>query len=246
MYSDRDDLTAGFPHSDIHGSKPARGSPWLFAACHVLHRLLAPRHPPNALLILAFSRPRSWRIKKQPIRRQAASKPQELASRTSQRRQFTCMTMTMGCQSHANASEGDQYQPCTTPKCQHDQNDHLTLFISSLVQERYRTKVQLPDDPKDRLATQPRSITASVLCACNSSEQEPASTGNWRPQQEPASTGNWRPLVDCFCNRLMAYRMVRSQLRVVCSSLRYGQTTLVEAIGIEPTTYGLQSRRSPS
>ena len=41
----------GLPHSDIHGSKPARGSPWLFAACHVLHRLLVPRHPPNALLI---------------------------------------------------------------------------------------------------------------------------------------------------------------------------------------------------
>lgn len=31
---------------------PARGSPWLFAACHVFHRLLMPRHPPNALLIL--------------------------------------------------------------------------------------------------------------------------------------------------------------------------------------------------
>ena len=42
----------GLPHSDIHGSKPARGSPWLLAACHVLHRLLAPRHPPDALLIL--------------------------------------------------------------------------------------------------------------------------------------------------------------------------------------------------
>ena len=42
----------GLPHSDIHGSKPARGSPWLFAACHVLHRLLVPRHPPNALLAL--------------------------------------------------------------------------------------------------------------------------------------------------------------------------------------------------
>jgi hypothetical protein len=31
---------------------PARGSPWLFAACHVLHRLLVPRHPPNALIAL--------------------------------------------------------------------------------------------------------------------------------------------------------------------------------------------------
>ena len=42
----------GLPHSDIHGSTPARGSPWLLAACHVLHRLLVPRHPPNALLAL--------------------------------------------------------------------------------------------------------------------------------------------------------------------------------------------------
>ena len=31
---------------------PTRGSPRVFAACHVLHRLLAPRHPPNALLTL--------------------------------------------------------------------------------------------------------------------------------------------------------------------------------------------------
>src|ERR1700733_15936041 len=54
MYSDHDPLTRGFPHSDIHGSKPARGSPWLFAACHVLHRLLVPRHPPNALLSFNF------------------------------------------------------------------------------------------------------------------------------------------------------------------------------------------------
>ena len=43
---------AGFPHSDIHGSKPACGSPWLFAACHVLLRLSAPRHPPCALTTL--------------------------------------------------------------------------------------------------------------------------------------------------------------------------------------------------
>ncbi len=27
------------PHSGIHGSTPACGSPWLFAACHALHRL---------------------------------------------------------------------------------------------------------------------------------------------------------------------------------------------------------------
>ena len=45
----------GFPHSDIHGSKPACGSPWLFAACHVLLRRMVPGHPPCALCSLIFS-----------------------------------------------------------------------------------------------------------------------------------------------------------------------------------------------
>jgi hypothetical protein len=39
----------GLPHSDIRGSTLARNSPRLFAACHVLHRLSVPRHPPDAL-----------------------------------------------------------------------------------------------------------------------------------------------------------------------------------------------------
>ena len=39
----------GFPHSEIPGSKLACSSPRLIAACHVLHRLLAPRHSPYAL-----------------------------------------------------------------------------------------------------------------------------------------------------------------------------------------------------
>src|SRR3989441_8159739 len=45
---------SGFPHSDIPGSKPACGSPRLIAASHVLHRLLAPRHPPYALSSLTI------------------------------------------------------------------------------------------------------------------------------------------------------------------------------------------------
>ena len=48
---------AGFPHSDILGSTSARDSPGLNAACHVLHRLLAPRHPPRALCSLTPSQP---------------------------------------------------------------------------------------------------------------------------------------------------------------------------------------------
>ena len=43
---------AGFPHSDISGSQVICTSPKLFAAYHVFHRLLVPRHPPCALYCL--------------------------------------------------------------------------------------------------------------------------------------------------------------------------------------------------
>ena len=42
----------GFPHSEISGSKLICSSPKLFAAYHVLHRLLMPRHSPCALISL--------------------------------------------------------------------------------------------------------------------------------------------------------------------------------------------------
>src|SRR5512143_1180575 len=45
---------AGFPHSEIHGSKRVCRSPWLIAACRVLHRRSAPRHSPFTLSTLAI------------------------------------------------------------------------------------------------------------------------------------------------------------------------------------------------
>ena len=48
-------LPAGFPHSDICGSKIICISPQLFAAYHVFLRLLVPRHPPCALFLLDYS-----------------------------------------------------------------------------------------------------------------------------------------------------------------------------------------------
>ena len=44
----------GFPHSEIPGSKPAYGSPRRIVVRYVLHRLLAPRHPPCALISLTY------------------------------------------------------------------------------------------------------------------------------------------------------------------------------------------------
>jgi hypothetical protein len=46
------EIEGGFPHSEIRGSKVVRTSPRLIAAYHVLHRLSAPRHPPNTLKTL--------------------------------------------------------------------------------------------------------------------------------------------------------------------------------------------------
>src|SRR5436190_6727720 len=42
----------GLPHSDMHGLKRICRYPCLIAAYHVLHRLLAPRHPSCALCSL--------------------------------------------------------------------------------------------------------------------------------------------------------------------------------------------------
>ena len=49
-----DSSPCGFPHSEICGSKLICSSPQLIAACHVLRRLLMPRHSPYALVRLNF------------------------------------------------------------------------------------------------------------------------------------------------------------------------------------------------
>ena len=46
--------SAGFPHSEICGSTLICSSPQLIAACHVLLRLLMPRHSPCALISLTL------------------------------------------------------------------------------------------------------------------------------------------------------------------------------------------------
>ena len=52
QYTVTEVCSAGFPHSDICGSMDICSSPQLFAAYHVFHRLLVPRHPPCALFSL--------------------------------------------------------------------------------------------------------------------------------------------------------------------------------------------------
>jgi len=52
LRSNNNKHSGGLPHSEIHGSKRILSSPWLIAEYHVFHRLLLPRHPPNALFAL--------------------------------------------------------------------------------------------------------------------------------------------------------------------------------------------------
>ena len=55
------DRKGGFPHSEISGSRGARTSPELIAACHVLHRLSTPRHPLEALMrLIVLSKTHAW------------------------------------------------------------------------------------------------------------------------------------------------------------------------------------------
>ena len=67
MYSGRGNAaftTLGFPIRTSPAQRSVGNSPELFAATHVLHRLLAPRHPPHALsslLALISRRPASRR-----------------------------------------------------------------------------------------------------------------------------------------------------------------------------------------
>ena len=58
------ELSGGLPHSEICGSKPILGSPQLIAEYHVLHRLLLPRHSPNALFALDLIRKTTDAVKR--------------------------------------------------------------------------------------------------------------------------------------------------------------------------------------
>ena len=51
------DESSRFPHSEIPGSKITYISPRHIVVCHVLHRLLMPRHPPCALINLTYFTP---------------------------------------------------------------------------------------------------------------------------------------------------------------------------------------------
>ena len=96
-------LPAGFPHSGTHGSRPAFGSPWLFADCCALHRLPVPRHPPCALLSLTRnSFPLLCSVKQFPEERLRLSSP--LFHFASQRSLSVLPAIDQSCSNHFSGS----------------------------------------------------------------------------------------------------------------------------------------------
>ena len=66
---------AGFPHSDTRGSKGECPSPRTIAACRVLRRPPAPRHPPRALKYPLVPAPRGRRAVQSGLLRPMSSAP---------------------------------------------------------------------------------------------------------------------------------------------------------------------------
>jgi hypothetical protein len=56
-------VSGGLPHSEIRGSKLILSSSRLIAEYHVFHRLLLPRHSPNALFALDLIQKKQGRLR---------------------------------------------------------------------------------------------------------------------------------------------------------------------------------------
>jgi hypothetical protein len=146
-------LSGGFPHSDIPGSKGALASPGLIAECHVLHRLLLPRHPPNALLALDPIR------KKTDIRPEALARPGQQPARPAGRHS-TRATPVLG--------KGAQAEERTTRERigRTSRSVYLDLerLLSFVLPLRCSRTGALPQRCRGRVPVPTRTKTKSVSC----------------------------------------------------------------------------------
>lgn len=97
----------GFPHSEIVGSKVAHTSPTLIAACHVLHRLYAPRHPRIALT--SRLRVHTTNDKTDPAQRKSAAQGHTLSVET----WFICLSIVIKEDRHTDHRKARK--PCCEP-----------------------------------------------------------------------------------------------------------------------------------
>ena len=84
----------GFPHSDTPGSKGTSPSPRLIAGSRVLHRRLAPRHPPYALSSLTIISAQHIKNSRQPT---AYSRQKDPWERSHSRPSFSTINCFSSC-----------------------------------------------------------------------------------------------------------------------------------------------------
>jgi hypothetical protein len=216
MYSAYDHLAVGLPHSDIRGSTIARISPRLFAACYVLHRLLVPRHPPNALQRLISTFPRNHPSPCEPERPISLLIPRQPRQPPQDARTHNSVPFSHRPESRSSA-------------CRHEV---LTRNSPSNTRRSSRSRHIAPS--QDRSPRPPRQdrrfqVKASVPSSpCQTAQSH-------RPEPAAPSASSTTPGI------LYPYP---SEPTAPSSPPR--STALVEADGIEPTTPCLQSRCSPT
>jgi hypothetical protein len=243
VFSERYPLPGGLPHSDIHGSKPARGSPWLFAACHVLHRLLVPRHPPNALLMLDHqtrpitgSSPEPTLHRNHPhTRNTRASQSTDTPHTAGRNRAYTHLlgtrrTSIRPTPTPLNASPHKRAANPTLeprPTGQSPEARPLAGQTSPMrrAQRRTRTRFTVPKTTRPAIAGRHTGVATA--------HPAPQPCGQ-RFAEQDRTTPN--PIFSVTTLRTAKATGLRSN----------HHQTLVEAIGVEPTTPCLQSRCSTS
>ncbi len=215
-------IEGGFPHSEIRGSKLVRSSPRLIAAYHVLHRLSAPRHPPDTLMALDRSHyrcpsrahPPRQRTKRYPVpsirKKQARtrSKDQFCFKHTRERRSgcVHCWLCSLRVRpSKAGKPEGpqDNWGPIATTGYVHSSRCQIS---ARLVDSTRHEAVWMDEIPRRR------AFSAGLLEARCWSQQS-------------------NQLADCVGIAL------RDAIKPAGEAIR----RMVEPDGIEPTTSSLQS-----
>ena len=216
-------VEGGFPHSEIHGSKPVRGSPWLIAAYHVLHRLSAPRHPPDTLKTLDRSH---YRCPSRPRPKGAASTAPTFRHRRRRCHKDLCFRTCPGWEAVK--------APIVMPRVPgaHSGTSHDA--------PRRTPKARGGVDPSVRSARQaapvvrPQSRSAGHIHSSRCRTTRPVSTGRCASRR-----GRWRILVWRTRGALRGRPDQTVPARATAEAM-------VEQDGIEPTTSCLQSTRSPN
>ncbi len=211
------EIEGGFPHSEIPGSKPVRGSPGLIAAYHVLHRLSAPRHPPDTLMALDCSHRQSAFVSGAPDRQiggeRTSARKDQFCFKRIRRSQRSSLDLRLVLE---RSDVGDKTRAGQTSRFR-------TTHLAPSGPRPNALPLHNVRYPKGRLRTEPNLPTPLPR------RVDAAARRRSRPSKETKLIKSHRKDQD-----LSPQRSNRRPKR------------LVEPDGIEPTTSCLQSTRSPN